>query len=268
LSVDIGSLLESSYTALIVAAIFGAAAFGGKLSAIASRLLLLAAWAIAVFGLRYQPVSLWLGGAAILGVSLLLLAYWFRPEIIPLYTGVLTPKKTTLLFSARDGGTVPKIQIGQSGVFLVGPGGQIGALLFPALQVSDFKVESVDGKIKVSTRVVGGDGKLIAEIIQNEWKVSPTEAWDRNYSDDVLEVKDSRGLVILQVRALPDRIQVQGAWWTDMGPPNGVRRLWIWHDPNKSGAQLVFAPREDPNPIVIRPMFRYPGDRHLGELSQ
>jgi hypothetical protein len=267
MSGDLGSMLESPYTALVVSAVFAAAALSGKISLAAARLLLVAAWAIAIFGFHNEPLPILTGVAGALAVALLLFAYWLRPETVPLYSGILKPK-TVLLFSARDGGVIPKIQIGQSGVFLVGPGGEIGALLFPALRESDFKVESVDGKIKISTRVVGGDRKLIAEIIRNEWKVSPTEAWDRNYSDDALEVKDSRGLVILQVRALPDRIQVQGAWWTDMGPPNGVRRLWIWHDPNKSGAQLVFAPREDPSPIIIRPMFRYPGDRHLGELNQ
>jgi hypothetical protein len=264
---NITTLVESPYTALMVAVIFGAAAFTGKISAAATRTLLIATWAIAVFGLRNEPTSIWVSGAAIIAAAVLLLAYWLRPEAIPLYSGTLKPK-AELLFSAQGGGSIPKIQIGQSGVFLVGPGGEIGTLLFPALRESDFKVESINGKIKISTRVVGPDGKLIAEIIQNEWKVSPTESWDRNYSEDTLEVKDSRGLVILQVRALPDLIQVQGGWWTDMGPPNGVRRLWIWHDPNKSGAQLVIAPREDPNPIVIRPIFKYPGDRYLGELQQ
>lgn len=262
---DIGRFFESPYTALSIALVLGALAFTGKLSVTATQTLLVAAWAVAVVGLRQQPLPVMAGIAAILAGVLLLLAYWFRPDTVPTYTGILKPK-ATLLFSASGGGTIPKIQIGKSGVFLIGPNSEGGTYLFPALQKSEFKVQSIDGKMKVSTRVVDGSGNLIAEISRNEWKVSPIQAFDRNYSDDALEVKNSRELVILQVRALSDRIQVQGGWWIDMGPPNGVRRLWVWHDPTKTGAQFVIAPKDDAKPIVIPPRFEYPGDQHLGEL--
>jgi hypothetical protein len=84
-------------------------------------------------------------------------------------------------------------------------------MLYPILQNSQFKVELINGKAKISTRITDESGNLIAEIIRNEWKVAPTRAWDRNYSGDALEVKDSRGYVVLQVRVLADRIQIQGA---------------------------------------------------------
>jgi hypothetical protein len=257
--------LESPYTALSAALILGGLALSGKFNVTATQCLLITAWAVSIVGLRGQPLPVMVGISAAIAGGLILLAYWFRPDVVPLYAGILTPK-STLLFSARNGGTIPKIEIGRSGVILAGDGGTLGAQLFPALRASDFKVESVGGKIKVSTRIVDGSGNLIAEIIRNEWKVSPTQAWDRNYSDDALEVKDSRGLVILQVRALPDRIQVQGGWWINMGPPNGTRRLWVWKDPTKDGAQFVINPKDDANPIVIPPIFEYPGDQHLGEL--
>jgi len=171
-----------------------------------------------VFGMiRASPLPLAIGSALILGGALFILAWWARPEFVPTYAGTLTPR-STLLFSPKGGGTVPKMQIGDSGVFLVGGGGEIGALLFPALRESQFKIEGIDGAIKVSTRVTDENGNLIAELIRNDWKVAPSPgSWDRNYTDDALEVKDAQGNVTLQVRAFFDRIQIQGAWWIVSG---------------------------------------------------
>ena len=188
----------------------------------------------------------------------------------PQNVGVLTPK-VELLFSPKDSGSglIPKLQIGQSGVFIVGPSGPFGKLLIPALTESQFKVESIGGKVKVSTWIADDTGNLLAEISRNEWQVAPApQTWDRNYSDDALEVRDSSGRIVLQVRALPDRIQIQGMWWVNLGPPNGVRRMTIWQgtDPEK-GVQIVFTPASSPDPLPeIAPMFVYPSELHLGEL--
>ena len=133
---------------------------------------------------------------------------------LPKNVGVLTPKNE-LLFSPKDFGSsrIPKLQIGRSGVFLVGPSSEFGALLFPALTEAQFKVESIEGKMKVSTRIADESGNLVAEVSRNEWQVAPPpQTWDRNYSDDALEVRDSAGRIILQVRACSDHIEIQGMW--------------------------------------------------------
>ena len=39
-------------------------------------------------------------------------------------------------------------------------------------------------------------------------------------------------------------------------------------DPTKDGAQIEIRPKNDPKPISIPPMFKYPSDQHLGELKQ
>jgi hypothetical protein len=115
---------------------------------------------------------------------------------------------------------------------------------------------------------------LIAEIIRNEWKVAPPPGnWDRNYSDDALEVRNPRGRVVLQVRALADRIQIQGVW--PLGPewkPSGAAQMIIRQDPNNpSQGQLVLYPL-NPRPETawpeIIPIFKYPSERHLGELKK
>ncbi|MGB7099495.1 MAG: hypothetical protein WBD95_12130, partial [Xanthobacteraceae bacterium] len=191
-------LIESPYTALSAAIILGALALSGKFSVTATQTLLVAAWAVIVLGLRGRPLPVLIGSALATGGVLILLAYWFRPDAVRSYTGVLAPK-AKLLFSANNaGGAMPLIQIGQTGVVLApkdfGRGtydemekDANGAFLLPALKASQFVVESIGGKIKVSTQITDADGKMIAEIIRNEWRVSPGQAWDRNYSDDALE---------------------------------------------------------------------------------
>ena len=191
---------------------------------------------------------------------------------MPKNVGVLTAK-TELLFSPRDFGSsrIPKLQIGRSGVFFTGPSGEFGTLLFPALTESQFKVESIEGKIKVSTRIADESGNLLAEINRNEWRVAPPpQTWDRNYSDDALEVRDSAGRIVLQVRARSDHIQIQGMWWVNLGPPNWVRRMTIWQGPDpKKGAQIVFSPKDSTDQLPeIAPLFVYPSEPHLGELRE
>jgi hypothetical protein len=267
-------LIESPYTALSVAIVLGALALSGKFNVTATQILLVFAWAVAIVGLRSTPVPIMLGSGAMIGGALILLGYWFRPDAIPSYSGVLAPR-ATLLFSARDAeaSSIPKIQFGTSNVIYsakeVGRDSQLGTLLFPALSENQFKIETISGKIKISTQIREGDGNLIAELVRNEWKVAPPpRTWDRNYSDDALEVKDASGAIVLQVRVFPDRIQIQGMWWWDMGPPNGIVRFFIRGNPTVGG-QIVIVPIGNKDPLPsIDPMFQYPSDQHLGELNQ
>jgi hypothetical protein len=185
------------------------------------------------------------------------------------------PKNTGTLFFAPSNATivVPKIQFGTANVIYgtkeLGNDSPVGTLLFPALTESQFKIELIDGKYKVSTQIRDQNSKLLVELVRNEWKVAPPpDTWDRNYSDDALEVKDPFGAVILQVRALPDRVQIQGMWWWNMGPPNGVVRFFIRGNP-QIGGQINLVPLGNKDPLpVIDPMFVYPSDAHLGELRQ
>jgi hypothetical protein len=174
-----------------------------------------------------------------------------------------------LLFSPKAGGSIPKLQIGDSGVFFVGKENKVGALLFPVLTEAQFKVEAVNGAMKVSTRVTDGSGALIAELIRNDWKVAPHPgSWDRNFTDDALEVRDAQGEVILQVRVLVDRIQIQGAWWVNMGSPNGWRRVFIWKNPTNGAAEIAITPKNGQSPPPsIPPMFQYPSELYLGKLT-
>ncbi len=143
-------------TALVCALVLGAVGLSGHSSITATRLLLFAAWLVAIFGFWIKPWSV--GNRIVLSVfitlSLTLLGYWFRPDVLPAYFGVLSPQNT-LLFSP-DGGKITKIQIGQSRVFIVDPDNPHEAQLFSALRTSQFKVENIGGEItRASNRGIG-----------------------------------------------------------------------------------------------------------------
>jgi hypothetical protein len=269
----IEELLQSPYTALSVAIVLGALALSGRFSVTITQFLLVCAWGVAFVGMRGFPLPILVGSSTMLAGGLILLGYWFRPEAVPGYTGVLTPQ-VTVLFSARsaEASTIPRLQFGTSNEIVtqkeIGRDGAAGTLLLPALSEGQFKIESIGGKIKVSTQIADDTGNLVVVLDRNEWKVAPPpRTWDRNYSDDALEVKDAAGRVVLQVKALPDRIQLQGMWWVDIGPPNGHIRFILRGNP-RIGAQINLVPKvpRDPNIPTIDPMFVYPGDQHLGEL--
>lgn len=258
--VDLGKVMESPYTALSAAIVFGALALSGRFSVTATQLLLVAAWGVAVVGLRGQPLPICVGTSAIIAGALIMLGYWFRPDAIPAYSGILTPK---ILFSASDPGTKPKLQIGNSGVFMVGR----MHMIMPMILESQLKVELINKKMKVSTLIANQSGKIVVEIVRNEWKVAPPPGtWDRNYTNDALEVKNPEGHVILQVRALADRIQLQGAW--PSSSLKGFTTVILRKDPSKNAeAQITWWRPGLPWP-EIEPMFEYPSDLHFGELRR
>jgi hypothetical protein len=188
----------------------------------------------------------------------------------PKYSGEIAPVEKVIFAIDRP---FPRIQIGTSDVFFVGSVGQFEVYLSPVLRRDQFKIETIDGQIKVSTRVADAAGNLTAEIIRNEWKVLPPPGtWDRNYNVNSLEVKDPKGRIVLQVKIVPDAVQIQGAW--SLGPewkPAGAEYVVVRTDPVGKGAQFVLYPY-NPKPGVIWPeikaIFEYPSERHLGELAK
>lgn len=197
---------------------------------------------------------------------------------VPHNFGILVPK-SELVFSLNGGGRIPFIQIGNSNIIFGPKGipniqplneGQGGAYLMPALNESQFKVESIEGKFRISTQLANYSGNWIAEIIRNEWRVAPPPGtWDRNYSDDSLEVINMQGRVVLQVKVLPDRIQLQGVW--PAGPEwkaTGARYIGIRQNPTKPAEAQFNIISSDTVPDsewpTISRMFKYPSDTISG----
>jgi hypothetical protein len=181
----------------------------------------------------------------------------------PAYAGKIEAEKTKPpIFGG--GGNIPRtMEIGDSTSLLVFAGPQ-GAEFFRFAENYNLKIDRIDGQLKVSTQIRDRRGHLIAELIENEWKIAPPpKTWDRNYNRNTLEVKDEKGNIVLQVRALRDRVQLQGEWWMD--EHRGVRLV---SGPKGTGGQLaIFGPNLKPEEATpIRPLFRYPSEFHLGEL--
>jgi hypothetical protein len=175
--------------------------------------------------------------------------------------GVLGPKNETLI----NGDHVSRmIQVGDSGPHIRFDGKE-GEPIFRLFKDSDLLVEIVNGRLKISTKLADRSGRVVAELIRNEWKVAPSpQVWDRNYSDDALEVKGPDGNIILQTRILPDKIQIAGVWY---GPNSSF--FAMSPGPDGTGFLRINPQGGDPNfaPPKIKPMFNYPSDLHFGELA-
>jgi hypothetical protein len=260
---NLEKLIESPYTALVFAVIVGGLALSGKFTVTATHFLLAIAWVIVVIGLHGQPTPVLVGSAAIAGGFLILLGFWFSPDPVPGYSGILYPKIDTILSSKQSERTV---EIGNSGGKFIwkGPNGQP---IFDFFETSNLMLESVNGKLLVSTQIRDEKGNLVAELVRNEWKVSPPpKTWDRNYNDNALEVKNEAGRVVLQTKLLSDRVQLQGEWLNQDG--GGLRLVESEDDPPR-GLFVVFGPRKKPSePPFIKPIFHYPSATHFGELIQ
>jgi hypothetical protein len=88
--------------------------------------------------------------------------------------------------------------------------------------------------------------------------------WDRNYSKDALEVKDETGRIVLQIKLLPDRVQLQGEWWKDE-----LTGLGLVKAKKGGGLMVLFGPKfKRENAPAIEPLFLYPSETHLGELRK
>ena len=81
-------------------------------------------------------------------------------------------------------------------------------------------------------------------------------SFDFNYSDDALEVKNDSDRIVLQLRLLPNRVQVQGAAWI---PMYRALRLVAVHDPKTGamrGAFVLFSAPGDREEPHIKPLFK------------
>jgi len=198
------------------------------------------------------------------------LAFYFfsslmRPEAVPQYYGPLTPR-SDLLFSVQQREKSRRLEIGDSCTMFKFTGLE-GGHLFDIFADSFLTIELIEGQVKVSTTIRDQSGDVVAELIRNEWKVAPHPgSWDLNYTKDALEVKDARNSIVLQVRALPDRIQLQGEWWDNTG--HGIRLVKNDNSLPRGGSILRLNRVNNLNPPPhIEPIFEYPSDTHLGKMK-
>jgi hypothetical protein len=135
--------------------------------------------------------------------------------------------------------------------------------MFTFLYDAGVRLEVENNELKLTTPVRDRQGHLVAQIDKNHWSVT-NACLDENYTRDSLEILDSRGHVILQMRVLPDRIQLQGEWRDEFG--NGVR---LMDEDGQAGITIWKSPQAEQNGMkLIQPLFQYPSVNHWGETRQ
>jgi hypothetical protein len=127
-------------------------------------------------------------------------------------------------------------------------------------------IQRKSGKLLLTTQVRDQQGKIVVQVTDNEWQVSPDSSicWDKNYTRNSFEVKDGRGRVVLQVILLPESVRIQGEWWHEDG--NGVRIMRPFpYDRVGTGPIFVKMTKiYHPDDPAIEPMFQYPSKDHWG----
>ena len=115
-------------------------------------------------------------------------------------------------------------------------------------------------KLLVSTHIFDDSGNLIAELKDNVWNHQPRPAiFDRNYTNNTLEIRGPTGDVVLQVASLGKDVYFAGVLQCKSGS-----RITITPDPVSGGAVLGRVPRGSASAFSIEPICDYPSDLHLG----
>jgi hypothetical protein len=172
------------------------------------------------------------------------------------------------LFGAGKGllpnGATPWVQIGNSKTGFIMTTQENVPPYFKPFPDAEFLVEAGREAPLVSTTVRDRFGNEVVEIKQNHWTVFPPYCSDKNYTKYALEVKDSSGHVLLQVRLVPGppRVQVQGEWWSNEG--RGLR-IAATQDGN-NGLIMPLVPKDQKNEHLIQEIFRYPSRSHWKEF--
>jgi hypothetical protein len=172
-------------------------------------------------------------------------------------SGVLTPTESPSTVSP-----VRRVEIGHSEVFLDWNGAS-GEAFLTLEKDTRLIIETINGRLLISTKLRDRSGALVAEVVRNEWQTAKPRIFDANYSADAFEVRDDRGEVVLQIEALADRIRIQGEWYLD----NGCVFVMMESDDPRRPNEALLSPCavKTVDSHHITPLFKYPSARHLGE---
>jgi len=113
-------------------------------------------------------------------------------------------------------------------------------------------------KLFVSSTVRDGNGEIIAELRDNEWDLNEGFYVDRNYTDQILEVRANSGDVILQVENFGEVIRIAGVFNCKNGHRFALAPF------GKFGAMIVPEYQENQLDGIIDPICDYPSNLHLG----
>jgi hypothetical protein len=120
-------------------------------------------------------------------------------------------------------------------------------------------IRLIDGRLLVSTQIRDDTGGLIAEMKDNEWKHQEAPVvFDRNYTRDVLEIRDRTGKVALQVANLGSTVELSAIFHCSNGWTYMVGRI------AGEGSAMELRHPGEPLRSEIPSICDYPSDQHLG----
>ena len=163
--------------------------------------------------------------------------------------------------------------IGNSGAhFFMCPGLTLLDALFPGpiAEQNRLDISTRDGRLFVSARVRSRDG-LVVDIVNSEWK-SSTQAFDKNYSDNAFEIKDSNGEIVFQLLVSGNVSYLQGFFFDKEGNGVGFVDAHDVGDINNVAlagtngvGRIIPISKDYKGPLPrIKPLFKYPGPAHIG----
>jgi hypothetical protein len=189
----------------------------------------------------------WGAAATVISLALGLLTYFYyvQDKKLGATSGVINPPTA---------GDIRYLSVGASRFLIDTPDGVFlrdGADPVLSMRTSN-------GRLLVSTRIRDSEGALVAELVENEWELNKGNYFDRNYTDQALEVRDRSGRVALQVAHFGDTVHLAGAFtckngWTNVMGPVGHK-----------GAVMDIRPPGHAPEYSIPPIFEYPSALHFG----
>jgi hypothetical protein len=196
------------------------------------------------------------------GLEIVVLYPFWREEQAAVLEGDL--RGAGEIFNDGKERVAPWVEIADSGsvsIMLPRKAGEPAQPYYKPFPDAEFRTEYGKKGPMVSTTIRDGDGHIVATVEKNHWTVYQPFCPDKNYTEDALEILDSSWHVVLQLRILTDRVQVQGEWWDNQG--NGLRVV-KGSDGHAYAAPL--GPRIKRNELLIRPMFVHPSKHHWEEF--
>lgn len=119
-----------------------------------------------------------------------------------------------------------------------------------------------NNKIYISGVFRSYDGKLVAEMKDNEWEINPTNYFRRNYDDHGLEVIDSDGITKFQIEFTNSNTVQIGGIFVDK-----TKVTWL---SSIMAAFIVYPGKIDVDHMIknadrVPNIFLYPSDKYLGK---
>lgn len=125
-----------------------------------------------------------------------------------------------------------------------------------------------EGRVVISATVRDRDGEIIAQIEDNHWVVNPSKVSDFNFSDDALEIRNTQGDIVFQVRLKGNEASIAGVFHPGLFFPHDfpINPELAGQPVDRRHGPVILVPwihEVDGRPYSL---FKYPRSAHLGEL--